>query len=241
MFAVLGSLENLTDLLPRAREQVRTPKPVSVGFAVKDGPQATITFDDGHARLTEGVDNCDVKLPFASPEKFNGLIDGTVTPVPSKGFTKINFLLKQFTPLTETLEKYLRPDPKDLENRDFFEVSTKVMFYVIAAALSQVANHDEVGRFSAAHTLDGDIAFGIKDGPQATIRVNAHHFQTIKEPCKEPRAVMEFESLDLARELFDGKVVALASIGTGQIAMRGMISMLDNLNRILDRVALYLA
>ena len=32
-----------------------------------------------------------------------------------------------------------------------------------------------------------------------------------------------------------------ACIGTGDIVMKGMISMLDNLNRILDRVAVYLA
>ena len=30
-------------------------------------------------------------------EKFNGVIDGTVTPVPLKGLTKIGFLLKTFT------------------------------------------------------------------------------------------------------------------------------------------------
>jgi hypothetical protein len=52
---------------------------------------------------------------------------------------------------------------------------------------------------------------------------------------------MEFGSLELARDLFDGKVNAVACIGNGSIAMHGMINMIDNLNRILDRVALYLA
>ena len=52
---------------------------------------------------------------------------------------------------------------------------------------------------------------------------------------------MEFSSIKLARDLFDGKVNAIACVGTGDIVMKGMISMLDNLNRILDRVALYLA
>ena len=52
---------------------------------------------------------------------------------------------------------------------------------------------------------------------------------------------MEFESIELARDLFDGNINAVACIGTGAIEMKGMISMIDNLNRLLDRVALYLA
>ena len=47
--------------------------------------------------------------------------------------------------------------------------------------------------------------------------------------------------MKLARDLFDGNVNALACIGSGDIRMGGMISMVDNVNRILDRVALYLA
>ena len=38
-----------------------------------------------------------------------------------------------------------------------------------------------------------------------------------------------------------GNVNAVACIGQGTIIMGGMISMVDNINRILDRVALYLA
>ena len=52
---------------------------------------------------------------------------------------------------------------------------------------------------------------------------------------------MEFKGIKLARDLFDGKVNAVASIGEGTILMGGNISMIDNVNRILDRVALYLA
>ena len=52
---------------------------------------------------------------------------------------------------------------------------------------------------------------------------------------------MEFQNIRLARDLFDGNVNAVACIGKGYIAMQGMISMLDNLNRLLDRVAVYLA
>ena len=47
--------------------------------------------------------------------------------------------------------------------------------------------------------------------------------------------------LELARALFDGKVNAIAAVGLGQVRIGGMIAQIDNINRILDRVAIYLA
>ena len=52
---------------------------------------------------------------------------------------------------------------------------------------------------------------------------------------------MRFEDIKLARDLFDGRVNAVASVGEGKVRIGGMISQVDNVNRILDRVALYLA
>lgn len=52
---------------------------------------------------------------------------------------------------------------------------------------------------------------------------------------------MEFASIRLARDLFDGRVNAMAASARKEITVGGVISMLDNVNRILDGVALYLA
>lgn len=241
MFAVLGSLENLCELSEEAQKLVKTPKPVAVGFEVKDGPSATITFDNGKCSIKEGTSGCHVKLPFSSCEKFNGLIDGTTTPIPSKGFTKISFLLKQFTPLTDMLAKYMRPTEEDLKDEKFFEISTKLLFYTISVAISQIGNHDEIGSFSAKQIPDGVVKLSIAGGPAAGIEVKDHKMTTVKSNPEKYRAVMEFGSMKLAHDLFDGKVNAIAKVGEGEIIMRGMINMIDNINRILDRVALYLA
>lgn len=241
MYAVLGTLENLCELVPEASALLAGKKPISVGFDVKGGPSATLMFKNGKCRMEQGIKACDIKLPFGSCEKFNGLIDGTVTPIPSKGFTHIGFLLKEFTSLTDILTRYMRPAPEALEDQDFFIASTTLMFYTISVAISQIANNDAIGKFTADHMVDGDVAFSIKGGPSATLRVNNHRLVTVKCAPASPRAVMEFSSIELARDLFDGKVNAVASIGAGTIEMKGMISMLDNLNRLLDRVALYLA
>lgn len=242
LYAILGTLENLCEIDEGARALLTNKKPISIGFSVKGGPAATLTFfTNGRCRMEDGIKDCDIMLPFSSCEKFNGMIDGTVTPIPSKGFQHIKFLLKDFTALTDLLTKYMRATPEDLEDPVFFEKSTYLMLYTISVAISQIANQDEIGKFSAHLIVDGDIKLGIKDSIAVTIRAEDHHLITIKKPPETYRAVMEFESVQLARQLFDGAVNAVACIGSGSIRMGGMISMVDNVNRILDRVALYLA
>ena len=241
MYAVLGTLENLCELVPEASELVAGSKPISIGFEVKGGPSATLYSKNGKCRMEQGCGACDVKLPFSSCEKFNGLIDGTVTPIPSKGFLHIGFLLKKFTALTDILTKYMRPEEKDLEDPVFFERSTKLMLNTIGVAIAQIGNNDEIGKFSASHIPDGSIFLGIKNGPAVEIVCKDHRLITLKKVPAKYRCAMVFESIETARALFDGKVNALTCIGTGRIEMHGLINMLDNVNRILDRVSLYLA
>ena len=241
LYAIFGALENLCELDADARALLTNKKPITIGFDVKDGPKATVIFKNGRCRMEDGIGPCDIKLPFSSCEKFNGMIDGTVTPIPSKGFTHIGFLLKDFIKLTDLLTRYLRPEPEDLMDERFFNISTSLMFYVISVAIAQIGNNDEIGKFSADHMVDGDILMSIKDGPKATIRVRNHRLLTVKKGCESPRAIMEFSNMKLARDLFDGNVNSVACVGEGTIAMGGMISMIDNMNRILDLVGLYLA
>ncbi len=241
LYGVLGTLENLCEIAPEASSLLTNKKPIAIGFDVKGGPKATITFANGRCRMEQGCNKCDVKLPFSSCEKFNGLIDGTTTPIPSKGFQHIKFLLNDFTKLTDLLTKYMRPDPADLEDKDFFRISTLLMLNTITVAIAQIGNQDEIGKFSAQNMVDGEISISIKGSASTTVRVKDHRLLALKKPSESPRAIMEFSSIELARALFDGKVNAVACVGTGDIVIKGMISMVDNLNRILDRVALYLA
>lgn len=241
MYAILGTLENLCEIVPEASELLKGKKPISIGFEVADGPSATLYFKNGKCRMEQGCGSCDVKLPFSSCEKFNGLIDGTTTPIPSKGFTHIKFLLKEFVALTDLLTKYLRASEEDLKDPVFFARSTELMLYTIGVAIAQIGNNDQVGKFSAQFIADGSVMIGITDGPAIELVCKNHRLITKKKTPAQYRAAMIFESIETARALFDGNVNALACIGTGKIEMHGLVSMLDNVNRILDRVALYLA
>ena len=240
LHAVLGSIPYLCELDDRAKELIKNEK-ISLGFRVKGGPSGALCFADGKAWFAEECDSCNIILPFSSPEKFNGMIDGTVTPIPSKGFTRIGFLLKKFMPLTEILSSYLRADEKALADPVFFEKSTLLMFRLIANAIAQIGNNDPIGKASASYIVDGVIKLAIGDEHVIGIEAKDHVLRVLPEMPEKFSSFMRFEDINLARDLFDGRVNAVAAVGEGKVRIGGMISQVDNVNRILDRVALYLA
>lgn len=240
LFAILGALPYLCELDRKSAQMIKNAD-VSIGFAVKGGPSATLFFEKGKCRMEEGAEYCQVKLPFSSCRKFNGLIDGTVTPIPTKGLTRVGFLLKTFTKLTDRLTAFLRPAPGALDNPEFFRISTTLMFHVIAEAAAQLANEDHIGQCSAASIVNGTAKLAIMDGPSAGLRCRDHRLRAIHSEPEQFMSYMAFEDMRVARDLFDGNINAIAAVGLGQVRIGGMISQIDNINRILDRVAVYLA
>ena len=242
MYGVLATLENLCQIDNEAKAILADlKKPISLCFSVKNGPCCTLNFTKDGCRMTEGDKGCTCKMSFSSPEAFNNLIDNSKPGLPTKNPVQvISFLLGPFTKLTDRLNAVLRPNEDDMKDRAFFEESTTLTLYTIAGAISALANNDSISKISADYTVDGDISLGIKDTAYITLRVKDKHFTTIKEKCENPRAVMEFADLDLAAGLFAGKVSTINEMCKGTIRLRGMISMLDNVNRILDRVSVYL-
>ena len=242
MYGVLGTLENLCALDDKAKEILKDlKKPVSLCFSVKDGPCATFHFTNDGCRMTEGDAGCTCKMVFSSPEAFNALIDDSKPGLPVKNPVQVlTFLLGPFTKLTDRLTELLRPSEEAMRDRAFFELSTTLTLYTIAGAISALANNDSISRISAEYTVDGEVSLGIKDVAAVTLVVKDHHFTTVKARSEKPRAIMEFADLDLAAGLFAGKVSTINEMCKGTIYLRGMISMLDNVNRILDRVSVYL-
>ena len=241
LFAVLGAIPKLLQLDPDAAALVGD-KRIKIGFAVKNGPRATLMIRDGEAEMVTGTEGCSIKLWFPSAEKFNALIDGTANPIPVSGFQHIGFLLGPFTQLTDRLAAYLRPTPESLADPLFFERSTTLMLYVIGRAIVQIGNHDKIGRFSASHITDGKILLGVGEDLAVAIHCKDHHLMFNQDPNDVGvTSGMVFRDLQTARDLFDGRINAIAAVGMGQVRVSGMVSQVDNINRILDRVAIYLA
>ena len=235
-YGVLATLENLCQMDDGAKAICKgLKKPVSICFDVADGPCVTYNFSADGCKMTEGDYGCTCKMKFASPEKFNALIDDSKPGIPVKNIPQVlSFLMGPFTKLTNILTKYLMPSEEDLKNRDFFEKST------IGGAICALANNDSISKISASYIDDGDIQMGITDACYVTIRSRNHKLELIKEKPDTPKAIMEFKTIDLANGLFNGTVSTIAELCEGNIYMCGMINMIDNINRILDRVSAYL-
>lgn len=239
-YAIFGAIAELCRLDPKARE-ILADKKITMEITVKDGPVGRLAFENGYCKILEGKGKCNIRLPFSTPKRFNGMIDGTVTPIPNKGFTKIGFLLKKFIPLTDLLTKYLRPSEDDLKDEEFFRISTLLTFYVVSEALSQIANNDPVGRASASYIVDGNVKMAISDIIGASISAKDNVLKTEHSMPDTYTSYMIFDDIKLANDLFSGKVNSVAAVGHGKVRIGGMISQVDNMNRILDRVSLYLA
>jgi len=114
------------------------------------------------------------------------------------------------------------------------------MFRVIVASVAQIANYDKVGQASASYIPDGAIQMEI-DGLTSAALIAKNHTLTYTD--KAPKACtsfMKFADVSVARDLFDGKINSVAAVGLGDVRIGGMIPQLDNVNRILSRVELYL-
>lgn len=240
LFGVFGAIPTLLSLDTAAAELVRNKK-ISLGFLIKDGPSATLSFEDGRAEMREGVEHCSIKLYFSSCKKFNDMIDGKGSPLPISGFWHIGFLLDRFVKLTDILSAYLRPAPEKLEDAEFFRRSTVLMLHVIAGAVAEVGNYDKVGSFSASNMVDGTVRVAIGEELGVGVDVKDHHLTALHDDPHIGFSEMRFADLRVARDLFDGRINAVAAVGEGKVRIGGMISQVDNLNRILDRVSIYLA
>ena len=243
LYGVLAALEDLCRLDKKAKAIVRKlDKPVSLCFSVKNGPTATLHFSKEGCRFAEGSEGCTCKMSFASPEAFNNLIDHSKPGIPTKNPVQVlSFLLGPFTKLTDRLNEVLRPTAEAMKNPAFFELNTLLTFYTIAGSVSALANEDEISRVSASNTVDGIARLGIKGKAVASIVVKDNRFVTVKKALSSPRAIMEFSDVQLANSLFNDTASTINELCKGNIRMSGMISMLDNINRILDRVSVYLA
>ena len=243
MYGVLATLENLCAMdKPAQAVLAQLKSPVRLCFSVKDGPCCTFHFTREGCRMTEGDQDATCKMHFSSPEKFNALIDDSKPGLPVKRPAQVlSFLMGPFTALTNRLTELLRPSAEALKDPAFFEESTLLTMYTIAGAISALANTDPISKISASNTVDGQVQLGIAGKVAVTVLVKDHHFTTIKAPADNPRAIMEFASVQLAHDLFNGQAATMNEMCKGNIRLKGMISMVDNINRILDRVSVYLA
>lgn len=242
LHAVLGTLPLLCARVPAARDLLAgVHRPVTVTFTVlKGGPRGSLTFTADGVSSGAAPGGVQVRLVATSPAHFNGVVAGTAQPVPVAGPAGLKFLTGVFTPLSEVLSRYLEPTPEALADPVFRADSTVLTLRTVAAAVAVVANEDRSGRVSAGNTPDGAVDLEVGDDVRFQLRFTDHAASFVDRPTAPPRAALRFADLDVAAGVLAGDLSAFACLGEGTVAMRGMIPMVDNVNRMLDRAGQYL-
>lgn len=237
--AVFGALPKLAELAPEAPGILAAlDAPVTLGLRAPGGLSAKYTFDKSGVRRGGGASG--PTLFFTSAGHLNSVVSGDAQPIPVGGIKGIRFLTGVFTPLTKLLDTYLQPTAERLGDPDFLETNTLLTLEVVANALEVVANQDESGRFSLAHMPSGSIALQVGDELSYRFLVTANHMARTENTSTAPTAVLRFADLEVAGDVLSGRESSLACVSDGRIAMTGLIPLIDNLNRMLDRVGAYL-
>lgn len=242
LHAVLRNIEDLIRLCPEASKYL-PDKSLAIRFSVPDIDKLVLEFADGKCRAHRGEDApYNMNLRFSDAEHLNLMIEGKKNPLPTKGFTRIGFLKNEFTDLADLLTAYLKPDPKRLqEDETFRHKSTELTAYTAFYALSEVGNVDPIGRLNAGRIEDGAINVEIKNGPASHVIKEKGRLTTAKGKHVNAKAFMFFDNLETAGGILTGTLDSYAAIGSGQLAFRGRIPMIDNLNKLLSQVSAYLA
>lgn len=229
-------------------EALAKEKDIAIRFKVKDGPDGVLSFCGGAATALpyEKGMHFDIGLYCPSPEDFNNLVDGKkATVLPFKGLLKLGFVLNKesaFNKLTGKMGELMRKT--EFASAEEKKLAVILTFNAMGAAITQIGNHDEIGKVANSKWADGEIGLEIPDVCYLTIekkggKTGQLYFRS--EPSKNSRARFEFSSVDIAKDVIDGKLDAMTAVGTGGIRMLGMGFMLDALNKCLNIVPAYLA
>jgi hypothetical protein len=244
LYAAIGTLEKYIELDPEAKN-IAEKHNLVIRFQVKDGPDGVLVFKDGTAKVTpfDGKIRTDIHLYCAGPEKFNAVVDGKGMPIPLKGLMKtLSFMGKPESPfniLSGRMGDIMRG--KNIDTPEKKKLSTLLAFYAMAAAIAQIGNEDEIGSLAMKRIPEGDILLEIKDAAYATITKKDGKLICRFARCEKPKAIMSFNSIEVAGDLINGKIGAMDCLSKGMLEMKGFIPMLDNLNKVLNLVPRYLA
>lgn len=205
-------------------------------FEIKNGPSAHIIIRDGTICHGTGKHPLpSVRLTFKTPDLFNRMFEGEdVRPGLRKGIPHLYFLIKKFPILADRLTYYLEGAGKNATDPAVIDFQVKIGLHAMLCGMAAVATDDPDLRNIADSTPFGTLLINVlPDGPFGTfskIRQNGNFIFSVSfnQPVKHANAVMEFASADVAKQLIDGKLNAVTTIGLGKdIKIGGLLPLID--------------
>jgi hypothetical protein len=242
LYAVLQNLEDLV-LLDTEMADLCRDWNISIEFIVSGGPRAFVAFEKGACRVGRGKPGrSGVKLLFFSPRHLNRMFEKKTQPVILKGFTKIGFLTRDFSRLTERMEHYLAPSDALLADPGYLSINTRLTLNTAAFAVAELVELDPICAKLAAEIPDGAVLMKVlPGGPCVTLEFSGKKARAYKGEPGKFMAAMLMRDIPAANAFLNQKSDAFSAIAAGDVSIWGRIPMLDSLALILDRVPMYLS
>ena len=242
LYAVIKNLEDLTEYDVEMKNLIREWN-LSIQFIVRKGPGAYIEFKNGKCSVGQGrYKRPSIILYFNSPQHLNKMFDGTASPIPLRGLSKIGFLTKEFPKLTDRLTYYLKPSDELLNDSEFMKINTIMLLNTAAFAIPWISKNDETGRAVSSHIPDGIVELKIlPDFHSVNITFSREGISTRKGNAVRPSAVMAMKNIKIANAFLNGKTDPFTAIASGDVLIKGIIPMLDAMSILLDRIPEYIS
>lgn len=239
LYAVLKNIEELVALDAEIKTLVKDWR-ISIEFRVRNGPVASVSFLNGSCKVIKGkLKKVDVILYFMSESHLNKMFDGKANPIPLKGFTKLGFLDKEFSKVTDKLEYYLKPTDQLLSDPDYHRINTIFTLTTAVHALPVIMKYDPKAQLTGSHLTKGSLRIKVKNGPSAFVITDQNVLEIVSESDQEATCEMIIKDTLIANKFFSGKVDVFSALAKQDIEINGQTYLLDNIGLILDRIPLY--
>ena len=169
------------------------------------------------------------------------MFDGTGSPIPLWGFTRLGFLKHEFTELSDRMAYYLAPTDELLAHPGYLAMNTQLTLNTAAFAVPVLLGHDPDCMPLRHGLTHGTIVIKVlPDGPAVSLVCGASGVLPVKGALSHPSALVLLRDLPTASAFLNGKLDTFAAAVTGEVQIWGRIGMVDSLALVLDRVGKYL-
>jgi hypothetical protein len=242
LHAVLPRLEELVKLDEEARSIAEQMK-LKVRFKVRKGPSEVVEISDGVVRTNSDPEaKADLGLFFVNCDQLNNLfMDKRAIPIPYKGLTQLR-QMGRFSKLTGILTRYMKPAEADLKDPGFKKKHVEMTLMAGLAGAAELAKHDRKMEKVVDRLPWGTVQFSVlPDGPYAFASVGEDKTISVGNgTVADPTANLDIEGMDMAVGVLAGTVDTFAAVGREDLRAAGLLSLIDELNALLDRVGHFL-
>ena len=242
--AVFPTLAALVRLDDRAQSLISGQR-FGVQLKTRSGLSSRLDFLDGEVQVdSEKSGQQALELLFLTDRQLNGIFSGAgfSLPIPVRGFRYLA-RLRTFSKLTTRLQQILTASPRQLVDQQLLEVHVGLMMgELIPSAIAQLASCDGPCKRWLAPYSDKLVQIEVDGGASSWIRFqNNSAVVASKAPGELPDVVISFRDRDVALAAIRGDLDNLGALGKGQMTVRGLIPLADELGRVLDRLGFLLA